>query len=635
MAESELDQDCFIALQASTSDSLGLAAQLAALRDHSSRSFSEVSDPEVFWNRTTFVALAALAALWASLMYSTWATWGNLTVDCGREMYVPAVLSEGKTLYRDVWYLYGPAAPYVNSFLFRLLGVRLNVLYWAGSLSALGSAVFLYLTGMRLSSWVVGWTAGSVVLLQAFQPSLFCFPLPYSFSSVYGCLTSCLFLWLIVGACSSTAWPWIFGAGTAAAFALLLKLEFGVACYAALALLVAARGFRERSWKRVLGDSLAILPGAVLCAVLIRWMVSIAGVEFITQENLSSWPTAFFMNKYGKYWLDATGFSLNGTAFIGAIIRTVILVASALVFLSILQRTRLHVRAIFLRIALIIAGLAVLVKFLPWQAEIVFGWIFFPQDMVLYIGIAALIAWWYFWRQPYKDRRLQVALLFSFSSLLAFRMLLGMHPGGYPIYYNGPVVLAFFWVLARLIFASRPAAGQIVLQQAEALVCFACLAAVFVHASPFTARPSVRLTTERGTVRVSKQMAENYQAAIAFMQQQAAKGESVLSVPEDTSLYFLSATQCPTRLFALSPGMLAPGKMTNEWIQEIERGPTRYLIWSNRDFPQYHLPIFDSDPARTVLKYLRSHYRPLRSLPNTGPGWTAVIWERKSEIELR
>ena len=97
-----------------------------------SQVFSELSGPEVPWNRTTVVALAVLGVLWALLMYSTWATWGELTADCGREMYVPAVLSEGKMLYRDVWFLNGPAAPYFNSVLFRLFGVNLNVLYWAG-----------------------------------------------------------------------------------------------------------------------------------------------------------------------------------------------------------------------------------------------------------------------------------------------------------------------------------------------------------------------------------------------------------------------------------------------------------------------------------------------------------------------
>ena len=569
-------------------------------------------------------------------MFSSWATWGNLTIDSGREMYVPAVLSEGKMLYRDVWYLYGPAAPYLNSFLFRLFGVRLNVLYWAGSLSALGCAVFLYLAGMRLSSWVVGWTAGAVVLLQAFQPSLFSFPLPYSFSSVYGCLIACLFLWLVIRAPTSTSWAWIFGAGTAAAVALLIKLEFGVACYVALILLVAARGIREQSWKRVLWDFLAILPGAALCVAVVGWMVSIAGIDFITQENLASWPTSFFMRTYGKYWLDVTGFSLNAAAFAGAMLRTTILAGIVLVFYSILRWARLEGRSIFLRAGLSVAGLAFLVMFLPPPVETLFRRIFFPQDMVLYIGMAALVSWWHFWRQPSTDRRLQVALLFSFSSLLAFRILFGMHPGGYPIYYNGPVVLAFLWVLARLIIPWCRPSRHFVLQQAEVLVCFACLTAVFLDASPFVTRPSVPLTTERGTIRVSKHMAENYQAAIAFMREQAAKGESVLSVPEDTSLYFLSATHCPTRLFALSPGVLAPGKMTDELIREIERGPARYLIWSNRDFPQYHLPMFDADPARAMGDYLRSHYRPVRPLiPNNGPGWNGVIWERKSEGERR
>ena len=55
-----------------------------------------------------------------------------------------------KMLYRDVWFLYGPAAPYFNSYLFRIFGLRLEVLYWAGSLSALACAVLLFLSGKQL-----------------------------------------------------------------------------------------------------------------------------------------------------------------------------------------------------------------------------------------------------------------------------------------------------------------------------------------------------------------------------------------------------------------------------------------------------------------------------------------------------
>jgi hypothetical protein len=121
------------------------------------RYFAQLNlDPEVPWSVVTSVALISLVALRAFWMHATWAAWGNLTIDSGHEMCVPSLLPEGKTLYRDVWFMYPPASPYFNRYLFRIFGQRLTVLYWAGSLSAMGSSILLYLTGMKLSSWPAG-----------------------------------------------------------------------------------------------------------------------------------------------------------------------------------------------------------------------------------------------------------------------------------------------------------------------------------------------------------------------------------------------------------------------------------------------------------------------------------------------
>src|SRR5258708_37899921 len=113
-------------------------------------------------------------------------------------------------------------------------------------------------------------------------------------------------------------------------------------------------------------------------------------------------------------------------------------------------------------------------------------------------------------------------------------------------------------------------------------MCRGFLAPVALHAAAFEAetRNFVPLTTEGGPIRVSKHMAENYKAAIQFMKEKASLGKSVLSVPEDTSLYFLSGTYCPTRVFSFTPGVVAPGKMTDDMIREIDRKPVRYLLWS-------------------------------------------------------
>jgi hypothetical protein len=146
----------------------------------------------------------------------------------------------------------------------------------------------------------------------------------------------------------------------------------------------------------------------------------------------------------------------------------------------------------------------------------------------------------------------------------------------------------------------------------------------------------VPLTTERGTINVKPNLAEQYKAGIQFMKEKDAKGEAVLSVPEDVSLYFLSETHCPTRILQFTPGVLVPGKMTEETISQIEQKPVRYLIWSTRLFPEYGVLRFGTDFDQTMGRYLTSHYRRTEHLaPNSVRlgEWNAHVWERIPEAE--
>jgi hypothetical protein len=78
--------------------------------------------------------------------------------------------------------------------------------------------------------------------------------------------------------------------------------------------------------------------------------------------------------------------------------------------------------------------------------------------------------------------------------------------------------------------------------------------------------------------------------------------------------------------------------MTDEMIREIDRKPVDYLLWSNRTFKEFGVPVFGEDFDREVGDYLKSHYRsvgPLIPGANDDQEWTAVVWARKSESELR
>lgn len=596
--------------------------------------------PKVPWTPTTYCALGSLVVLWVAQLTLTWGAWGNVTIDSGHEMYVPALLSGGKTLYRDTWFMYGPAGPYFSAFLFRLFGIHLSVLYWAGAFSCLVSAVMLYLTGMYLSSWLMGWTAGAVLLLESFRPSLFCFPLPYSFSAVYGCLLGCIFVYAAIRAADSLGLSWMICLGVLAGTELLMKPEFGLACYATLSALLLVRWLKRRSLSPLVRDVVAILPGVALCALVIRWMISIGGVDFLTQENLVIWPTSYFMKMFGKMRLEGTGFTLTADAIGGAVWRSaglgLVLLA---VYTFFLWKAKTD-RSILIRIAVALMFAYYFARFLllsddPNPLLAAMSLVFFPRDMVIYIGIAMLFISWQWWKRMSGGRSVSAGLpiLLIYSSVLAFRILTKMMPSEYAIFYNGPVVLSFLLLFRCVI--PRPSALRHFALLRDVALSMGCLALVAIPAlrEEHFARDYVSLVTPRGTVRLDKFKKQGYEAAIRFMREKASRGQAVLSVPEDTSLYFLSETQCPIRVYSLTPGVIAPGKMMNEVIQEIENRRVDYLLWSNRIFPEYGVSVFGKDFDQELGDYLKMRYRPVGHpiVPfSKGAIWAAEVWERKS-----
>src|SRR6266404_6957208 len=265
-------------------------------------------------------------------------------------------------------------------------------------------------------------------------------------------------------------------------------------------------------------------------------------------------------------------------------------------------------------------------------------WIVFPKDMVLIVGLAAAACWWVCYRRGFSDGTLTIGILLTFPALLAFRMLMGMESWGYPIYYNGTVILAFLFLGSRLIVPD-PGRSRTFEFRAELVVCCCCLSWVVTHTDVFVAQHTdlAPLITERGVIKTQKHMVVNYQKAIAFMKERAAAGDSVLSIPEDTSLYFLTGTQCPIRVSQFTPGVLVPGKMTEDVIGEIERKKIPYLLWSNRTFAEYGVPVFGRSYDTYFADYLTSHYCPVGPVfENKERGWNAVVWKRMTdEIESR
>src|SRR6266852_7642784 len=113
--------------------------------------------------------------------------WGDCQIDNGRELYVPVSILHGKLLYRDIWYMYGPLAPYLQALLFRIFGIHLNVLYGFGLLLTIASALVTFEIARRFRLPLPASLVPSLFfLLESYFPFIFNFIFPYSYAATLG-----------------------------------------------------------------------------------------------------------------------------------------------------------------------------------------------------------------------------------------------------------------------------------------------------------------------------------------------------------------------------------------------------------------------------------------------------------------
>ena len=250
------------------------------------------------------MSIGALGCLWLALVVFGWARWGSVTVDCGRELYVAAALAEGKMLYRDVWYMYGPGAPILKQFAISdLRNSRQYVAYLAGSLAGLATVLILFRCALYVAPLPAAFAVGYIVLIQSFGAGIFNYPLPYTYASVYGIHGSVLVSAVCDPGCAQPdeVQPTFCRTMVSGGAADEARVRIGL-----FRLLGRTAGRSHLNSDH--GSGVWQSTGCHTGAVNLRSGDRVDGVDrrsaaFITQENFMSWPTSYFMQTYGQYWL--------------------------------------------------------------------------------------------------------------------------------------------------------------------------------------------------------------------------------------------------------------------------------------------------------------------------------------------
>lgn len=151
-----------------------------------------------------------LAERWGPLMIAVcgafmaaigWMKWGDLMIDYGAQVYLPWQISEGRVLYRDLFYLYGPLSSHVHAFLFSLFGpgIRVLILFNLFLVAVLAGLIFVLFRRLAdaLTATLCALTFVVVFALAQYQGSgNFNFLAPYNYDVTHGVFLGMVTLFL-------------------------------------------------------------------------------------------------------------------------------------------------------------------------------------------------------------------------------------------------------------------------------------------------------------------------------------------------------------------------------------------------------------------------------------------------------
>jgi hypothetical protein len=547
----------------------------------------------------------------ALLAWSTWGHWGDIQIDCGRELYVPLEVLRGKLVYRDFWYPYGPLTPYVEAVLVAEFGRHLAVFYLFGLTVTLASALFLFELGRMLAGVAIGTAAALALILQGFEPWAFNFIFPYAYAATLGLAFGLLCVLLTLKYVSNGSGGHLALASLAAGLALLCKQEVGISCFTMLALTIALEALLRNSFRLLLIRIAQCSPGATLSTIVYGYFFSKLTTAFVL-ENWLGPPGPYFAAKYGKTLYAGFGMRLAPLEIIA------LLISAALALRLWYWLARLCLKPQGYRWLIAIAVLPLIVRVAtfsePWShslawhlLNVVYDIFVYPRGMY-FIALSYLLYTLYLIYEDHHDARLLGRAAVSiFAVTLAVRVLAQVTILGYSIYYATPLFLIFLLAVNDVIGAAtasdsaqRPAVRNLLLA-----IEVVALATLIVPVKDWR---TAKLKTSWGTVYLSPNDAGVARWMLDFISEQKRLGKRIVIVPEAPIMYALTGTEAPSRWYTLLPGFLSTQQEQN-YVGELERSEPEYVIVTARNFEEYGSPRFGFDFDREVFGWIKANYR--------------------------
>jgi hypothetical protein len=601
----------------------GTRGVLPVRKSHTSADLLNRSNVHPAYHLLAWIVLLGVGAL---LFVQSYQAWGDLIIDLGRDLYLPGQLLDGRVLYRDVLYNYGPVAPYLLAGVVALFGDNLQVFSSVGILSGLSCMAALYLAGWRLGGILAGFSTALFFLVCSFfaNSTWGCnFVLPYSYAATFGMSFA---LWSFYFLLRYLFWgrqPRALAFGIAFLFlAAFSKQEIAIAIVGVYLLAWYLYGFPRR----------ATIAAGIVAAAAVATAAAVFGARggadhSLLGENLN--PAKFSGGAGDAFFLAVAGLDQPWVR-LGSILRGLLTLA-AVVWAALLAhsipgayKNGKYARAITAAVAIPAAALA-----LWYVADVHLLAVFAPIGAAL---LAVLVA-----RRQWDD---PILLVSAFVLLSALRIPLGDEPLWYGFYLCAPVYLFAVYGLAvrlpRMLPAPKVTTAALAVVAALVLVRFEFAMWYGFEPGGGYRDMTSRLATAKGVMRdAATGRAEAIGQFLDYMTRTGGgdTASGMVVIPEGLTLNYFAGIRNPTAYYLFIPPEMQPPSVEERMIAELAATRPRYVVWNARDVREYGAAQIGQDYAKAMWNWLAQNYQIEKEFPTDpkpgDPAYKIVLLRHK------
>ncbi len=498
-----------------------------------------------FFKRNWQVILINLLLLVCFIIF--YGQFGNVFVDCFREAYIPEQMLKGNILYKNIFCIYPPFAYVFNALLFKIFGVNLNVLYFAGFFASALILNLIYQIGNKFLpqfySLIITLLTISVLILS---PNVFNTIFPYSFGIVYGLVFALFSVYFALNKKFPLSYLMY-------SFAICSKYEFLFLLPAIIYL----------SGKK---DIVKNIFGFTIPIILTYLPLFLSGLTLSDLYNQLLIIIDISSTKTLHYYYKAAGLVFSPQMSIIYLVNFI----KILIPILLISKYKNIYSVLFL---------------------VVYLFYFASPALFVYIFPLILILFVYKFKTLNKKQKFLIMSTLLISAKCFFALALK----SYGVYYIPLGVLSIFILISKNLKKSF-------------LIVLIMLTLIYgVKNSVSLAKNNQKISSQRGSIYTTTEYGNSINEILNYIEENTSANDKIYIFPEMTALNFFTKRDNDNKLYSLIP-MYVESFGEEGIIKRIEAKKPKYIVIVKYDTSEYFYKYFGEDYAKEIFKYIEENY---------------------------